>query len=210
MAEVVGSPACFVAPTDQSGFLIAELPEPPDQLGQSGALGLRPGKRVEEVALRVRPEERLGIVLAVNVDQHAADLGQNAHGGRAAADPCPGTTFTRDLPADHQAAVFDVEPEGLDGGTPGGGDFLENTFDDRFAGSGTDHAGIGPSPQQQNQGIHHHGFPRPGFPGQHVEARAKRQGDVFDGGEVLDPELRDHGSRSVRSPQRRLARIRAK
>jgi len=48
------------------------------------ALDVGSGERIEHVALGVGPQQRLGLMLAVEIDQQRAQLRQHAHRGRTA------------------------------------------------------------------------------------------------------------------------------
>jgi hypothetical protein len=67
VAQVVGSPANLVEPGGEPSFVGTQLVQGPVRLGDSGALTLRVSEGIEDVALGIRVEQRLGLVLAVEV-----------------------------------------------------------------------------------------------------------------------------------------------
>ncbi len=212
VAQVVGAPAHLFPPRRERPLLGLHRAELADRLRHRAHVGLRLAERVEEGPLGLGAEQRLGLVLAVEVHEEGAELGEHAGGGGASVDPGPRAAFGRHLAPDDEAALVEVEPQGLDRRALAGGKILEHALDQRPRPARADLPAVGAAAEEEAERVHQHRLPRPGLAGQHVEPGPEGEGDVRDGGEVADPELRDHGgdSRSVRSPQRRLARIRAK
>ena len=214
VAEVVGPAPDLVPLLEQEPLLPDqgfERVEPlPDQL----RLDAGTGKGVEELALDVGVEQGDRLMLTVEIGEGAAQLIERRDGGGAAVDPGPGAPLGRDLPANHHPVVQGVEAERLQHPSEALGRGLEHPLDDRPAGAGPDGAAVHPAAEEQRQGVDQHRLPRPGLAGEHVQAGAELEGHVGDGHQVAHPELDDHGSdsrsRSERSPQRRLSRIRAK
>ena len=77
VAQVVGPAAHLVAPARERGLLLAERRERRVRLGHGRPLRLRVRERVEDVALRVGVQQRLGLVLAVEVHQERAELAEH-------------------------------------------------------------------------------------------------------------------------------------
>src|SRR5437588_11690085 len=215
VAEVVGLALHVVALRQQGRFPLLELPQARVRVARRGALDGGRGVEVENVALCVRLEQRLRLVLPVQVDQQRAELREGAHRARAAVHPGAGSPFPADLPFQYQSTVVRLHPQGGKGrqkaGEGGRGEF-EGALDHGLLSTGTDDVARGALAQQQGQGVHQHRLARTGFAGEDVQARSKREGDVGDDGEVADPQLRQHylRSRSERSPHCSFLRIRAK
>src|SRR5207302_7652383 len=170
---------------------------------------------VEDVALRVRPEQRLRLVLAVQVHEQRPQLGEHAHGGGAAVHPGAGSALPRDFPLEDQVPVFGLHPQGGQGrskAVEGGRGEFKGALDDGLVGAGAHDVGRGTLTQQQSEGIHQHRLPRPRLTGEDVETGGEGERDVGDDGEIADAQLRQHyvRSRSERSPQCSFLRIRAK
>jgi len=89
-----------------------ELAQPLVRIPYGDARDVRIAVGVKDVALRVRLEQRLCLVLSVQVDKQRAELREYAHGGGAAVDPGAGPPLPRDLTLQHQAPVFDFHSEG--------------------------------------------------------------------------------------------------
>ncbi len=194
MAQVVRPAPDLVALRRERGLLIPQAVQRRVRLRHRRALGLRVGECVEDVALGVGVEQRLGLVLAVEIHQQRAELAEHRGGGRAAVHPRPRAALGRDLAPHDQPSVLEIEAEGFD---PLAGDLvdpLERALDDGLRGAGTHAAAGGALAEQQRERIHQHGLPRPGLAGEDVEAGAEMEGDVGDGGEVADAELGDHAS----------------
>ena len=161
------------------------------------ALRVREG--VEDVALRVGVEQRLGLVLAVEVHQERAELAEDRRGGRAAVDPGARAALGRDLAAHDDARVLDVEAERFDLAPGAAVEALEGAFDDRLGGAGTNAAARGPLAEEKSERVDEHGLAGAGLTGEDVEAGAEVEGDVGDGGEVADAEFGEHGQAVRRS-----------
>ena len=138
-------------------------------------------------------EQRLGLVLSVQVHQQGAELRQDRGRRRAAVHPRARAAFGRDLAAHHHSPVLHIEAEGLDPQPGRRVEALERAFDDGLACPGTDLPAGRALAQQQRQRVHQHRLPGTGLAGEHVEAGAEVEGDIGDGGEVADAELGEHG-----------------
>jgi len=115
VAEVVGLALHVVALREQGRFPLLELPQARVRVAHRGPLDGGRGVQVENVALCVRLEQRLRLVLPVQVDQQRAELCQDTHRGGAAIDPGAGSPFPADLPFEHQASVVHFHPQGGEG-----------------------------------------------------------------------------------------------
>jgi hypothetical protein len=210
--QVIRPPAHFVPPGRELGLLAFEARHRRPARGHFAALDRGVGEAVEHVPLAVGLEQRVGVVLAVEIHQAAAQLGQGADRGGTAVHPRPGTALRRHVAADDQTPLLGLEAQAVQHRAQRVGHRLEHRLH-RGAGRARTHLSrVGPRTQQQPQRVHQHGLPGAGFPGQHVEARPRWQRDVGDGSEVTHPELNDHSSssRSARSPHWRVRRIRLK
>ena len=69
--------------------------------------------------------------------------------------------------------------------------------------SGADQVSGGPLAQEQGEGVHQHGFPGPGLPGENVQPGLEGDGHVRDDGEVADPEFGQHPGRGLSARARR-------
>ena len=212
MAEVVGLFADRLPPLHQVALLLDQSAEARVALRHEPGLGGSPGKAVEQLALGVGLEQGDRLVLAVQIGEGAAELFQGRHRGRAAIDPGPRSPLGRHFPADHDPVVLGIEAERFEDGLEPARQRLEDALDDRLLRAGPDRPAFSPASEQQGQSIDQHRLAGAGFAGQDVEAGAQMEGRVGDCHQVTNPELGDHWmlSRSARSPQRRLCRIRAK
>ena len=211
-APVVGAAPHLVPLLPQRLLLGAQLAHAPPRVLQGGALGEGAGERVEDVALGVRVQQGLGLVLAVQVDKQAAQAGQGADGGRAAVHPGAGTPVHADLAPEHEAVVLRLHTQLLQAAPQGGVGHLEGALDRGALGARADQAAVGAGAEEQGHRVHQHGLARPGLAGQRVEAGAELEGNVRDGDEIAHAQLGDHRitSRSERSPQLSFWRMRVK
>ena len=125
-------------------------------------------------------DQRLVLVLAVDLDQLAGDLDQCAHRGHPAVDPGPGAAFRRHgAGQDDLALVIAVGHH-------------ETGFDDGFGGAGPHDGGAGLAPQDEVQRLHHQRLPGPGLPRQGGHPGTERQGQVLDDAQIPDAQLGEH------------------
>ena len=148
------------------------------------------GETVEQVALGARAEQALELVLAVDLDQGADDVGDGGDGGHPSLELGPAAPLDQDLAGDHDLAVLVLHP----GGRQGGGDLevvagVQAAFDQRGGPAGTDRARVGPPPEQQGEGVDDHGLAGAGLPGEHVEAGRDLEAGIIDDPEVTDAKL---------------------
>ena len=211
VAQVIG-PATDLIPLrgQYLGGFFEFLPAAPLLLQRCPG-GQRIGIGIENVALGVCVQQRLGLVLAMEIHQHRTQIGENTYGGGAAVDPGTRAAFGGDLTPDDHAALIGIESQLLQLRERSGRELLEHTLDDAACRAGANLRRIGALAQQEGECIHQHGLAGPGFAGEDIEAWTERQGDIGNGGEVAHPQLGDHrwASRSDRSPQWSLWRIRA-
>ena len=80
--QIVGLAPDVFLPRRQLGLAGLELFEPRVRVAHGHALDVRIGVGIEHVALCVGTEQRLRLVLAMQVHEQRADLRQHADGGR--------------------------------------------------------------------------------------------------------------------------------
>ena len=185
------------------------------RVADGAALQLRPAIGIQDVALHVRPQQRLRLVLPVQVDKQRAQLSQDPDGRGAAVYPGTGPPFRNDFALQDEHPLLRLHPQGGQSGTETGGGGrrqLEGALDHRLLRSRAYDVHGRSFAEQQGEGVHEHGFPRPGLSGEDVQAGLQGERDVGDDGEVADAQLREHylRSRSERSPHWSFFRMRAK
>ncbi len=212
VAQVVRPAAHLVPPLRQRLFLAAQLLGGVPRLGECGALRPRPAELVEDISLRLGVEQRLGLVLAVQIHQEGAQPCEGPDRRGAAVDPGAGAPVGTDLAADHQAVVLGLDPQLLHPAAERGVADFQRPFHHRPLGPGADLGAVGAGPEQERDGIHQHGLAGPGLAGEGIEAGAEGERHVRDGDQIADPEFGDHrtASRSERSPQLSFWRMRVK
>ena len=190
--QVVRPAAHLVAPGRKTRLLLPKAGDGGMRLGHRGAVRLGVGEGIEDLALRFGVQQRLGLVLSVEVDQKCAELREHGGGGGASVHPGAGAALGGNLPPHHDAAVLDVEPQLFDPAAGWRVDPLEGALDHRLGGARADAAPGRALAQEQGEGVDQHRLPGPGLAGEHVEPRAELKGDVGDGGEISDPEFGEH------------------
>ena len=188
MAEIVG-PAAHLIPTRCKRRLFGPQPGKRGmRLGNGGPVGLGVGKGIEDLPLRFSVQQRLGLMLSVEIDQERAELGEDGGGGGAAIHPGAGAALGGDLAPHHHAAILDIESQLLDPPAGGRVDSLEGALNHRLGGARA-HAAAGRAlPQQQGESVDQHRLPCPGLAGEHVKP-AELKGDIGDGSEISDQEF---------------------
>ena len=137
-----------------------------------------PTKPVEGRTLRRPGQQALVGVLAVQVDQAGAQVGQRRCRGQAAVQVGTAAAVARHDPA-HQDLVVTVQEAALDHG---------------LVDPGTHDRGIGTASQQQLDGTHHQGLAGTGLAGDRGQARTEHHGDLVDHPQARDPQLQQHPS----------------
>ena len=92
-----------------------ELSQPLVRIPHRDALDGRVAVGIEDVALRVLPEQGLRLMLPVQIDEQRAELGEHAHGSGAAVHPGAGSALPHDFPLEDHAPVFGLHPQGGQG-----------------------------------------------------------------------------------------------
>ena len=144
VAEQVDLALALAGPGGQVVQLAGDGAQPPPAGGEGGPRpqGGLAGEAVEQVALDAGAEQVLELVLAVDLDQGADDVGDRGHGGHAALELGPAAALDQHLAGDHDLAVLVGDP----GGRQGGGDLAvaagaQAAFDQRGGPAGPDRAG---------------------------------------------------------------------
>ena len=122
------------------------------------------------------------LVLTVQFNQPVRQILERTGGGQRATDERAAAPLGRDLPPDDDLVVAD----------------LEQRFDRRQFGPGTDQILGRAATKQQPDGLDQNRFASPGLAGQDIERWFKFDGDRFDHCQVADGERADHGSRMSR------------
>ncbi len=132
-------------------------------------------------------QQRLMLVLAVQVHQPVADLLQLRHRRRAAHDAAGRLAACRHLAREEEPAVLDLEahllhqPQQVRRTAD-----VEDRVQDRPIRAAAHHLGPGASAQDQVQGVYNDGLARAGFACQYIEARLELQVQAVNNGEVAD------------------------
>ncbi len=154
---------------------------------------LGPAERVQDPPLVAWAEQRLVLVLAVQVHEGAPQLPDHACRRGRSAHPGPVPPSGLDLPAEDQQPVLHPEAvlvgQRLDGGQAVD---VEDGLDGGPLGSRPDDVGGGALAQEEGERAHDDGLPRPRLPREGVQARAEREGQVVDDGVVPDAEFDEH------------------
>ncbi len=155
-------------------------------LADLGALGVVAGEGVQQRELRGAREQGLLFVLAVDLHQHAGQLGQLGQRHRAAVDEGARTAIGADHPA--QLALFFVVQLVVAQPLAGRRIGRRREFGRELGTGGAvaDHAAVGAQPGQEAQRVHHQRLARAGFTRDHGHAGAEFQLGGADDREILD------------------------
>ena len=144
-------------------------------------------------------KQLLRIVLAVDVDQIAAQLFQNANRHRLAVDPADVFSIQKNLPLDQKFPAVVWNPvfgkpvilryAGKQCTDPGGRTARPN------------HIPVGALTQNGRNCVDHNGFARTGFTGQNVEPAAEPDFRLFNDRNILNMQNIQHGSHSLPSQE---------
>ena len=128
-------------------------------------------------------------MLAVQIHQQRAELGEHADRGRGAVHPGARLSLAQDFALQDEATVLELDAEGGEGWQQmavHGGAELEGAFDDGLLGTRSHDIRGRALTEEKGQRVDDHGFAGAGLPREDVEARPKWQGDVGDDGEIAD------------------------
>ena len=151
------------------------------------------GESVQHIALGVGGEEKLLVVLPVNIAQVRRQFLEQRDRHGTAAEEGARLSSGQNLALHQQLAVLDFEPRGLQ--QPAYGRMIAHIEDARHAGAGfpgAHHVGGGAASQQQSQGVHYDRFSAAGFPGQQVQATMEADAQALHHGVVFHHQLLQH------------------
>lgn len=195
VAEQLVAGALFVAATRQAfEFLAGLLPALRGELHLARQL-LAAGVLVEQAPVGLALQQRLVLVLAMDVDQQFAQALQVAQRAGRAVDVGTRATFGSDHPAqDARTVLFQValgEPvAGLGDGTD-----VEAGENVGLVRSGTYRAAVGAVAEGKAEGVEHDRLARTGFAGDHAHAGSEFEIQVLDDGVVVNGQVNQHGGR---------------
>ncbi len=161
--------------------------------------------------MRFTLEQRLRLVLTVQIDEEAADLGEDRGAHGAPIDPGARATGGGDLALEDDERLLRVDAPFVEKGRdlrPVGD--VEHALHRGAFGTGTDQIRAGAFPEQQSQRTDDDRLARTRLTGEHIESARERQRQRFDDGEVPDAQLGQHrvgSSRSWRPPQWSFSRM---
>jgi hypothetical protein len=193
VAQVVGAALGLGAAGGQGAHLLAHRGQLAGGVAHPVGLRVRAAERVEDPALRVGVEQRLRLVLAVQVDEQAPDLGEHARGHRRAVRPRPRAPPGGDLALEHHRVLVDLQPALVEQArevVPAGD--VEHALDAGAVGAGADELRARALAQQQSERADDDRLARAGLAREHVEPAGEREGQRLDDREVLDPEFGQH------------------
>ena len=148
---------------------------------------------VQEVPVRPRVQQRLVIVLSVQVDQQDAQSPEDGNGDQAAVDRAPVAPVAADLPPDDQPILLRVHAD-LRQQVPQLRVALsfEQPLDDR--GLRTTPYGVrrGPAAENESQRADQDGLPGAGFTRKHVQSGGELDVHLVQERVVCDPQVREH------------------
>jgi hypothetical protein len=194
LASLISFTTCdVVAPRAELGFLAPQARSILVSGSHALALGTRCAEAVEDVALGRHREQRLRLVLTVQVHEYPAQRRQRGYGGGAPVGPGSVSARRIDLAPHDEPILFHVHPElvgrCLDAAETG---HVERGLDHGAWRSRTHEVRAGALSQQEREGIHQHGLAGSGLAGQYVEARSEWKRDVRDDRQVSNAELSQH------------------
>jgi hypothetical protein len=170
--ELAGPRPLVAAEGGQRGVDVGEL-----GLGRDERREVDTAEAVEGGPLGRRRQQRLVGVLAVEIDEGGASLGQRRHRREPAVDVGPGAALGR-----HDASQHDLLTAGVD----------EAPFDPGLGGPGADDARVGPPADEQVDGRHDERLAGAGLAGEGGGAGRQHERQVGDDAEVGDGELDEH------------------
>ena len=192
IAEQLVACALLVAGIRQAFEFLASLP--PFLRGQlhlaSQVAGT--GIFVEQAAMGVGLEQRLVLVLAVDVDQQLTQRLEVAQRAGGAVDVAARTALGGDHPAQNAGAVGFQVALGQPGTGLGDIDQVERGQDVGLVGAGANHAAVGTVAQGQAQRIEHDRFAGAGLARDHAHPALEFEVEMFDDGIVVYGQVHQH------------------
>src|SRR5215211_9507432 len=157
------------------------------------------------MSLRLGVEERLRLVLTVQVDEQAADVREHASGDGRTVHPSPRAAAGVHLSPEHHGVVLDVDTALVEHRCRGRmANDVEHALHHRAIGARANQVATSALAEEQTKCPDDDGLSGTGLAGEHVEARLERQRQRLDDRKILDPKLGEHQgiwSRSARPPQ---------
>src|SRR5688572_24406992 len=158
------------------------------------------GECVEDATLRVFVDQRLRLMLSVQVHEPTTNLGKARRSRGGVVDPCAGAARDSHFAAQHDATLLELDAalieHPLDIGLVGD---VEHALDHRAIGAGANEVSTGAFPEEQTERADDDGLPRARFAGKDIESRRQRQRQRLNDGEVANAQLGQHYSPSSRS-----------
>ncbi len=148
--------------------------------GGGNKKAIKRAEGVERAEMSGGIEQRLVLVLAVQLDEPRRQILQGACRCHYSVDERPAPALSGNLAA-HQKFVAAV---------------LENRFDRRRILAGAYKVARRPAAKEESDGLDQDRFAGPGFPGEHVEARVELDLDRIDDREMFDAKKPQHAKKS--------------
>ncbi|MNH02020.1 hypothetical protein D3C79_612480 [compost metagenome] len=152
------------------------------------------GILVKQAAVGVGLEQRLVLMLAVNVNQQLAERLEVAKRAGRAIDVAAAAAFGGDHPAQDARAVVVQVAFGQPGMRLGDVHQVEGGEDVCLVGAGAHHAAVGPVAQGQAEGVEHDRFAGTGLAGDDGHAAGNFEVEVLDDGVVVNGQVHQHGA----------------
>ena len=175
----------------------SEAPNLPPDLLQGAVAGLvglqlrkNPAEAVQIAAMALLIQEKLAVVLAVNVEKAAADLPQLGHGDGSSVGPAGVFPVAVDLPLEDQLPVFRDDAVLLQNGQ--GRHTGKESTDEGLGGPGADQIPAGPLAQHRAHGVDDDGLAGPGLTGEGVEAPGEGNVRLLDHRDILNMQQLQH------------------
>ena len=141
-----------------------------------GRLLRRAAEGVEDLPLRVDVEQRLRLVLPVEVHEQPTDLREDARGDRRSIHPCAGAAVRAHLAPQYDGVVLDVHAALIENRRRGRVTRdVEHALDDGAVGAGSDEVAARALAKQQPKRADDDRLPGSRLAGQHVEAGSQRE-----------------------------------
>ncbi len=154
------------------------------------------GEPVQEIQLRGRQRQPPVLVLAVEAQEPLRGLAQVAHRRRAAVEIGPRAPLGGHPP--RQDELLGVGRHTVAQRIAQAVREVEDALDVRLGSTRAHHPGLGPSAEQEVQGVCEHRLAGPGLARQDVESGRQAQLGPLDEEEVLDAQLVQHGCDATR------------
>ena len=148
---------------------------------------------VQKIPMAGGMNQRLMLMLAMNIHQQGSQLLQGGQGHHDAGNTADIAPIGPQFPGDRHQTFVGLGPQfpgQRDGACVAGN--VENRLHHRPVGTGANQVPIRPAAQGHAQAVHHDGLARAGFAGQHIKALAEFQGKGLNQGDVSDAQFDQH------------------